>query len=175
MESDKPSRAVRKETPLEVITALLTSGRSFCFWLFLFIGLFLTAEASAATQGNLLSAALPSPLSINPPKETADPPLPSADSSQKTVDDENTDAGPNEPDVKTNDEGLVMVSPSPLDEIDEEDNDTPDDFFDVDALLEPPISPLPPEITYDVPIDVNQDVNNYIILFQTRMRDKFEL
>jgi membrane-bound lytic murein transglycosylase D len=171
---DKPIQA--RENPFqEFLRALRSSNRSYLLWFFLFLGLLLAAEAKAAPEGPLTSAVLPSPLTINPPEEKTDPPQQPAPPAQKAGDEKNGDKGSKDPDVKTDEEGLVMVSPSPLEEIDEEDDNVPDDFFDIDALLEPPISPLPPEITYDVPIDVNEDVNNYIILFQTRMRDKFEL
>jgi membrane-bound lytic murein transglycosylase D len=174
MESDKPIRA--SEKPLqEFLRALRSSNRSYFLGLFLFLGLLLATEAKAAPEESLPSAVLTSPLSINPPGEKTDPPQQPPTPEQNKGDEKNGENGSKEPDVKTDEEGLVMVSPSPLEEIDEEDNNAPDDFFDIDALLEPPISPLPPEITYDVPIDINQDVNNYIILFQTRMRDKFEL
>jgi membrane-bound lytic murein transglycosylase D len=71
-------------------------------------------------------------------------------------------------------EDMVTLSPTPLEEIDEEVN-VPEDFFDIEALMRPPVTPLPPEITYDVPIEFNRYVDDYIILFQTRLREKFEL
>ena len=75
---------------------------------------------------------------------------------------------------------------TPLEEIEEEEI-LPEDFFDLETLDDsvklassfPPLSidpedPLSPEMTYDVPIVLNDLVTNYITFFQTRLRDRFE-
>lgn len=75
------------------------------------------------------------------------------------------------------------LAPTPLEEIEEEEN-LPEDFFDFEGVdlpaTLPPLAmnesddPLGPEITYDVPIVFNTLVENYIVFFQTRLRDRFE-
>lgn len=75
---------------------------------------------------------------------------------------------------------------TPLEEIEDEET-LPEDFFDLQTLdtadltaLPPlplnvePEDPLAPEVTYDVPIILNELVTNYITFFQTRLRDRFE-
>ncbi len=74
---------------------------------------------------------------------------------------------------------------TPLEEIEEEEH-LPEDFFDLLTLELPPdvppfsmesilADPFDPSITYDVPIVFNERVNDYIVFFQTRLREKFEL
>lgn len=74
---------------------------------------------------------------------------------------------------------------TPLEEIEEEEH-LPEDFFDLLTLELPPdvppfsmqtilADPSDSSITYDVPIVYNELVNDYIVFFQTRLRDKFEL
>jgi membrane-bound lytic murein transglycosylase D len=75
---------------------------------------------------------------------------------------------------------------TPLEEIEEEEV-LPEDFFDLQTLDDsaklsnalPPLSlhpgnPISPEMTYDIPIVMNELVTNYITFFQTRLRDRFE-
>lgn len=83
-------------------------------------------------------------------------------------------------------EGIASAEPStPLEEIEVEEH-LPEDFFDLLTLelpsASPPFSmqvipsdPLDPSITYDVPIVYNELVSDYIVFFQTRLREKFEL
>lgn len=87
------------------------------------------------------------------------------------------------PNVEASPEGIVAVAPTPLEEIEEEEN-APEDFFDLQALEIPealppldarPEGPLAPEVTYDVPIVFNEVVKEYIVFFQTRLRDHFEV
>ncbi|TAJ98728.1 MAG: LysM peptidoglycan-binding domain-containing protein [Candidatus Manganitrophaceae bacterium] len=74
---------------------------------------------------------------------------------------------------------------TPLEEIEEEEH-LPEDFFDLLTLELPPAvppfsmqvipaDPLDPSVTYDVPIVYNELVSDYIVFFQTRLREKFEL
>lgn len=74
---------------------------------------------------------------------------------------------------------------TPLEEIEEEEH-LPEDFFDLLTLELPPdvpsfsmqtilADPSDPSITYDVPIVYNELINDYIVFFQTRLRDRFEL
>ncbi len=74
---------------------------------------------------------------------------------------------------------------TPLEEIEVEEH-LPEDFFDLLTLELPPVlppfsmesilaDPLDPSITYDVPIVFNELVSDYIVFFQTRLREKFEL
>ncbi|WDT76045.1 MAG: LysM peptidoglycan-binding domain-containing protein [Candidatus Manganitrophus sp.] len=87
----------------------------------------------------------------------------------------------------TSEEGTVGAPDrsTPLEEIEEEEH-LPEDFFDLLTLELPPdalpfsmqtitADPSDPSITYDVPIVFNELVNDYIVFFQTRLRDKFEL
>jgi membrane-bound lytic murein transglycosylase D len=87
----------------------------------------------------------------------------------------------------TSEEGVVAPTDrsTPLEEIEEEEH-LPEDFFDLLTLELPPgvppfsmqtimADPADPSITYDVPIVFNELVNDYIVFFQTRLRDKFEL
>lgn len=75
---------------------------------------------------------------------------------------------------------------TPLEEIEQEEV-LPEDFFDLQTLDDsaklsrslPPLSlhpenPISPEMTYDIPIVLNDLVTNYITFFQTRLRDRFE-
>lgn len=72
---------------------------------------------------------------------------------------------------------------TPLEEIEEEEH-LPEDFFDLLTLEIPPVprfsmetilaDPSDPSITYDVPIVYNELVSDYIVFFQTRLREKFE-
>lgn len=71
---------------------------------------------------------------------------------------------------------------TPLEEIEVEEH-LPEDFFDLQTLeipADPSLSDLTPDaldpaITYDVPIVFNELVKDYIVFFQTRLREKFEL
>ncbi|MDC4224198.1 MAG: transglycosylase SLT domain-containing protein [Candidatus Manganitrophus sp.] len=87
----------------------------------------------------------------------------------------------------TSEEGIAApTDPStPLEEIEEEEH-LPEDFFDLLTLELPPdlpsfslqtilADPSDPSITYDIPIVYNELVNDYIVFFQTRLRDRFEL
>lgn|GEM_PF-321770 len=121
----------------------------------------------------------PSSLLVNVPKTRSGPPIglprpdsePGAPPASSPTRDEVKPAGPSPESAPQ--ETLITVGPTPLEEIDEADT-APEDFFDLDALQ--PSSPtLPPEITYDVPIDINGYVKDYIVLFQTRLHEKFEL
>jgi len=87
--------------------------------------------------------------------------------------------------VSVPEEGAVADRVTPLEEIEEEEN-LPEDFFDLLTLELPPgvppfstkvvpTDPLDPSITYDVPIVYNELVSDYIVFFQTRLREKFEL
>lgn len=76
-------------------------------------------------------------------------------------------------------EGLIpREAPAPPLEVIEQEEAAPEDFFDLPGGIPPPIVgpvPIPPEVTYDVPVIFNDAVAEYILLFQTRLREKFEL
>lgn len=87
----------------------------------------------------------------------------------------------------TSEEGIAAPTDlsTPLEEIEEEEH-LPEDFFDLLTLELPPdlpsfslqtilADPSDPSITYDIPIVYNELVNDYIVFFQTRLRDRFEL
>src|SRR3990167_4596338 len=127
-------------------------GRTFYLMtrIFVFIPLLLFPSHLIASQGiDLSSVAIPDEITIDLPQESPPP-----------------------------------VAPTPLEEIEEEEN-TPEDFFDFQTLdLAPTLPPLSweveggdllsPQVTYDMPIVLNKLVENYIVLFQTRLRDHFQ-
>ncbi|MBI3804316.1 MAG: transglycosylase SLT domain-containing protein [Nitrospirae bacterium] len=85
-------------------------------------------------------------------------------------------------DASPDKESVTPDRTTPLEEIENEEH-LPEDFFDLQTL-EIPSDPLlsdlipntlDPSITYDVPIVFNELVKDYIVFFQTRLRDKFEL